>query len=62
MIFEKIHHTPSIIHFTKLAIKSAATRDPNTELLWTIVFRAYLESKRYEEAYVSMIRNPFADL
>lgn len=61
-IFERASHIPSIIQFAKLAIHSAAPGDPTTEMLWTKIFRAYLESKRYEEAYVSMISNPFLDL
>jgi len=61
-IYEDAGQVPSVIHFAKLAIGAVSSEDPSVEVLWTKVFRAYLALKRYEEAYVSMITNPFADL
>ncbi|KAJ9100006.1 hypothetical protein QFC19_005824 [Naganishia cerealis] len=46
--------------FAELAIQASPSNDAGLEALHRKVFRAYLSMNKYEEAYNSMIANPFA--
>jgi hypothetical protein len=48
--------------FAELAIQASPREDASLEALYKKVFRAYLSMCKYEEAYNSMIANPFAVL
>lgn len=61
-MFDTYGFTQHSTRFAELAIQASPRDDTSLEALHKKVFRAYLSMCKYEEAYNSMIANPFAAL
>ncbi|KAJ9107523.1 hypothetical protein QFC21_000980 [Naganishia friedmannii] len=59
-MFDSYGFTQHSTRFAELAIQASSSNDTSSEALHKKVFRSYLGMSKYEEAYNSMITNPFA--
>lgn len=61
-IFDALHETVPMIQFAQFALQETnSPDDPINEELYGKLFRTYLQLHMYDEAFATMVKNPFID-